>query len=568
MMKRLSKAIPFNRILWSFTALLFACAVIPTSLMPFPVGHDTRFHILRLMNIASEMKLGNFLPAIYSFALNGLGYGSPLFYPDLFFYPFAALHAWGVPVVTVFRLMQALMPAAIFFSMYFCAGALFRDRTQAHLAALSYAFSFYAATDVFYRASIGECFGFIFLPIVYLGYHSILHHRPDRWWILAFGMTGILYTHVLSVLLSVILLAVLALSDARLWLKHPGKIRYCVYAAVLCLGLSCRVWLPMLEQLRQLSFRLNNDVHGVEAFLNSMYTPLRLLLPPIGATLLPGDAELGLPRWTGLFGYLAMASCLMGADRQQRKSLLKPLLLSGFFVWLCGRWSLSHLLAKPLAVLQFPWRLMLPAVLMLSLFIGAGWGALKSKRLRGLVLVLTVLSGFTALIVDFPTELHQDYATQAAEAGVTPDAYSDLYISPDAVSGGQYLPDDLPYDHNVPHVEARASSPDVVLNLDRNALNQLHVAFSGNPGDAYVDLPLILYAGYEARTDQGETLPVSRGDQGMVRVALGTLPSGSFTVVYAGTTLQRIADVITLLFIVLCELIYLLRRRHRKVPAR
>ena len=83
--------------LWTaLVVLLTLAATVPTLLQNLPMGHDVVYHCMRLLNIAEEMKIGNPFPAVYTFALNGMGYGAPLFYSDLFMYPFAALTALGL----------------------------------------------------------------------------------------------------------------------------------------------------------------------------------------------------------------------------------------------------------------------------------------------------------------------------------------------------------------------------------------------------------------------------------------------------------------------------------------
>ena len=54
-----------------------------------PISHDILFHLSRIKGIAYEIDCGNFGGFLYHNFLNNLGYASPLFYPDLFLYPFA-----------------------------------------------------------------------------------------------------------------------------------------------------------------------------------------------------------------------------------------------------------------------------------------------------------------------------------------------------------------------------------------------------------------------------------------------------------------------------------------------
>ena len=75
---------------------------------------------------------------------------------------------------------------------------------------------------------------------------------------------------------------------------------------------------------------------------------------------------------------------------------------------------------------------------------------------------------------------------------------------------------------------------------------------------------MILYIGYEARIGDGGLLPVSRGESGMVRVSLGERESGEFTLRYAGTTLQTVSRIVTLLSIFAFAAV-LLRQRKREI---
>ncbi|MBQ9952106.1 MAG: glycosyltransferase family 39 protein [Clostridia bacterium] len=523
-------------LLWLGTAALFAFAILPTLFRPMAVGHDANYHIMRLLNIAEEMRMGNPFPSVYSVALDGLGYGSPLFYSDLFFYPFAALTAMGMNASLTFKLMQIALLALIFFSMYLCARAVFGNKMQAHAAALAYAFSYYALSDVYFRTAVGECFGFAFLPVVYLGYHFITHGRADRWWILALGMAGIVLSHVLSVVIACMLLIALMISDAKLWLRRPGLLRYMICAALLCCGISCGFWLPMLEQMAGLSFRYSMDVSGVDRFLEGLCDMVTLLFPPELFPLFNRKpiTAFGL---AGAFGWAALLLCLVCAARKGLLSRLKNLAVCLFFVWMCSRSSLSRVLAGYLAVLQFPWRFMLPAALMFSVFIAQSFGAIASRRVQAVVLVLLLLSGAVASYTVYPSEMHALLDRLAAEENLSTREFVGQWLTTDHISGAQYLPIEMdPSDIQEP-CSAVCSDESVHIELSRNGRNELHAAFSGNDSGAAVDLPLILYLGYAAETDDGERLPVSRGENGLVRVHLGSMESGEFTVRFAGTPL-------------------------------
>lgn len=72
------------------------------------LGHDQSYHLLRIESIARNLKDGYFSSRIHNLAFNGYGYGSGLFYPDLFLYIPATLRAvgrgWNTPTACLLSL--------------------------------------------------------------------------------------------------------------------------------------------------------------------------------------------------------------------------------------------------------------------------------------------------------------------------------------------------------------------------------------------------------------------------------------------------------------------------------
>lgn len=566
-------------VLWLITAALMLFAIVPTLRQYAVVGHDVIYHSSRIINIATEMQNGNPFPLVYTYALNGLGYGAPLFYCDWFLYPFAALNAMGLSIYSTFKLLQVVLLLANFLSIYLVAKAIFRDRVQAQVTAIAYTFSFYAMLDIYYRAAIGECFAFIFLPVVYLGYYRITHGREDQWWLMALGMTAIALSHTLSIILGVIFLLVMMLFDIKFWIRNFAKIRYLAYAAALCIGLACFFWLPMLEQLTQLPFRLSLDVgNEQDRFTSQMYNPLRLLSSPLITAIVKPDEVLPQPRLTSLFGYAAMAIALFAVWRRGKGNRQPVRMLAAMFVfvWLSGRYSITQLLADtPLAALQFPWRILLNAVLVMALFFGGSWPSIKPGFWRGAAAGALALCAVASIWVNYPSVQYEYMTEHAAENGYSFEDFNDLQMTCNEISDGQYLPYDLDYEVDgsvhafyTPTFDAKASDEAVQFSLSRDEHNRIVVEFSGNESGATIDLPLILYIGYSAEMDDGTALEVSRGESGMVRVSLGDAESGTFTVWYEGTALQTVGRVVSALSAVAFAVILVFQSRKRRAAAK
>ena len=62
------------------------------------------FHIARIAEIAEGIKAGNWLIKIQPDMINGYGYATPLFYPQLFLYIPALLYVIGFPLHTSYQI--------------------------------------------------------------------------------------------------------------------------------------------------------------------------------------------------------------------------------------------------------------------------------------------------------------------------------------------------------------------------------------------------------------------------------------------------------------------------------
>lgn len=93
----------------NFSKLNFYLLIITVFLVVFFLyrGTDLAFHLERMDAILVQIRAnGVFSLPIYVYAstLSGYGYASPLFYCDLFFYPFAIFGAlFNLSVITVYK---------------------------------------------------------------------------------------------------------------------------------------------------------------------------------------------------------------------------------------------------------------------------------------------------------------------------------------------------------------------------------------------------------------------------------------------------------------------------------
>lgn len=125
-----------------------------------PFGDDIAFHLQRLDALSQEFRLGvdllDFPFRVYTTTLDGYGYGSPLFYGDIFLYPFALISSLGVSVYTAYRLLLIAMLLGSYLSLRL----LMREVTSS-TKALGFSLGlFYAVlSTTLYGEVVGSCVG-------------------------------------------------------------------------------------------------------------------------------------------------------------------------------------------------------------------------------------------------------------------------------------------------------------------------------------------------------------------------------------------------------------------------
>lgn len=205
MLKRTLNVIHAHRYGFALTGLLFMLCIAPLLRADFYTGHDFNFHLCRISGISDNISNGKWFSPLYHNFFQGYGYAAPLFYGDIFLHIPGFLVSRGMEITQAFKLYILLVAAATAFSAYACGKAVFKDKAAA------YTFSSYFVVDAIVRTAVGELTAFIFLPILFLGFYSVVFDDMKKWHLLPLGLAGCLVSHVLSAVISAFILAVFAL---------------------------------------------------------------------------------------------------------------------------------------------------------------------------------------------------------------------------------------------------------------------------------------------------------------------------------------------------------------------
>ena len=560
-----------------FGAVLLLC-VIPLLFIRIGTGHDFNFHLARIKALSENMQNGHWFSPIYYSEFYGTGYASPLFYGDLLLHIPASMVLMGFSAESSYRAFIVLILFAAAFSSYYCAKAVFKKEMPSFVAAFCFVFSGYFATDVFVRAAIGEAQTFIFLPIIALGFYSIIYEDGRHWLCLPFGLFFCFVCHVLTTCLCVAALFLFALLSAKRLLKKPEKIFCIVKSAVLFFALSAFSLLPMAEQFLSQRFIATSGMSSlVNGTLETRVIPWKRVLGDFASARIDG---VWMPHGIGVMPVIAavLFVIIWYKTKKTPKSawlfgacgFIATFLTTNLFCW--------NLLQKIAGIIQFPWRLLVFATFFFAVFGEILLLRCSKRKTACIFAVLLVLSSAFSYI--HASYVNYTYMLEKTKSGERPE------VNLNDIGSAEYLP--LPdgtvaTDENGNLLSGPNIIPVVMLTVKANSENvnsdsinssdlkikrdfdKMTVTFKGNTSkNAYIDLPLLAYKGYTA-TLNGQKLAVGNSEvhakitkngeydvtyTGMLRVFVGSAKSGTVTVRYERTKIQIISYIVTLITVI------------------
>lgn len=556
---------------------LLGAAVLVASLpLCFPYvldGNDLYYQFNRILGIQEALKSGQFPVKLHSTLLHGYGYGSSIFYPELFLYFPAALGCLGMSLIGCYRLLLFLVHATTAFVSYRSFSGIFRSREKGLPAAILYVLSIYRLLDLYTRAAVGEGMAMIFIPLVMWGLYELFLGDEKKWYLAALGFTGIMQCHILSTELAVAFGALFGLSFLGK-LREKKRLFNLFLAGGVTLLLNLGLVLPILQHAAY-----PFHVFSVESTLSWWTTTLPKLFDLCMAN--PTErmyagmenggempCTIGLPLVLGLlaFFYVRIVDGKKEDSSLRRLTFVSLLALLGiyastnYFPW--DKIQAIGLLRKAVTTIQLPWRcLAFSTALLCPVTVEAIWRIGKEKELRR---VLFLGMGMLCLLCSLI------YVNRYNEEALPRYTYLNAYQREQAQV-------DLMYFIDVEHSnsfriwnreDTFVTSEGVTLG-DCTRTGKPSAAFSYEKdegvGESYVDLSFTWYPDYQAKLSDGTRLTTAVGDGGVLRVYLPEAKSGRVEISYQEPwyiPAGRIVSILT--FLSLLFGIWKIRRKTRR----
>ena len=540
-MRKYRKSLIDIAIILAFTVLLMFPYLTKSFLA---IEHDTFFHVSRIEQYARALQHGKILPAIYPYENGGFGYGSPLFYSDIFLLLPAILHNLGLVLVDSYKLTVFL---ASFFSgitMYMLASKFTSKSSIRLLAVAAYLFSNYHITDIYVRGALGEVFALVGIPLILSGLYEIFETNQKNSVSYLIGLVITVLSHNLSFLLCFILVIIICI----IYLPKCSFDRYklLVIESMLACLLTAFYTFPMIEQLKSQQFYLNYYASSSALENHAMaFWQFFANQTVFGLSGNQYKASNAMVVNIGLFLSIAPISYLFLAKKEKQPFITSMLVLGWICMLLPARifpWKYMSFVR----VLQFPWRLNMLALPLLCVPAVIGIENLTHK-LKYVPICLILLLSLEGIYHLYPATkrtfiMPHNTTWQEVTSGKLIDPYYSAQYMRVELAGGDYLPYHSP-DFRSYTKTIQTTSAETVTTGEWIDYGRYRFTIT-NPQT--IVLPITYYKGYIIHNiDTAEVLETTLSKNGLVSV---TIPSaGTYVCEYQSTNIRIVSIWISIL---------------------
>lgn len=355
-------------------------------------GHDLDFHINRIVSLAIGLNNGQFPVRIYSDMLNGYGYVTPLFYGDIMLYIPAMLYNAKVPLGICYNIYILLNNILTMTFSYVCFKNIVKDKKYVLLGVFIYTLAPYRLINIYTRAAVGEFTAMTFLPLIVLGFWNI--YTKEKWRIndylpLIIGVSGVIQSHVISTVMVAVFAVIFCVAELKKTLELRRLI--CLIKTVILI-VFVNMWflIPMLDSMSmEIASKFRDGRMQEQGIFPVQW--FSIIFPAVGESLKATTYNemgysVGLPIMMGVVTcfYLYINRSKLSENHITKATfvccgmgIIALIFTSIFFPWdiLAEK---SQLISKYLCMIQFPWRYLSIATMLLSIATVSGYSLMES----------------------------------------------------------------------------------------------------------------------------------------------------------------------------------------------
>lgn len=517
-------------------------------------GDDLCYHLARLEGLKDGILDGQIPVNILPDGLQNNGYMNAM-YPYLFLYIGAFLRICRVSLGFSYKTLIFLANLGSAVCAYTAVKSMVKSRRSVLLAVVLYTLMPYRFTNIFSRGDLGETLALIFWPLVIAGLYHVIMGDQKKWYYLVIGFTGILQSHILSV---VFVVAFCVLTVLFYCVRIVQEKRYAGLFKAAGLSVLLNIWYVVPFLYYYFNEDLNKDVLRWSGYfeqsinLSNMTQSISLYNKQY--------FSLGF----ALLGCLGIGVIYLLCERRDKMTkedgyMLYLLVLGASLVFMTTGYFPSRALMENGffenigTMLQFPWRFLGPASACI-LFVGA-MGLDRSEILKPCRnAIFALLVGLNLLIVlTVPTDNnHMPYknANSVASKG---------HETKLGTSVGLFYPHEWRLrdadDSKLTTSVVISDIGSVSIHDYQKKGTKAAVSYTSGSDTAYLELPMQSYLGYRAKDENGDSVEIERGEGGRMRFFLnGDGAEHRIYVRYgpvAGFVAANVVSVLTILLAVL-----------------
>lgn len=543
----------FEKILSGHKKLISIIVILLVTIgmfLPYFFGYYTNGHesssLISIINAYSTaFDTGNwFFPKILPLLAKDFGYGTGLFYSPFPYYLTTVIYKFvncffNFSIVDTLKIVQFLSMFLSGLFMYLFSKKLIKDDYLAVLSALIYMVFPFRLSELFVVDNLCECFTFMFLPLIFLGFYEILYNKNIKEFYLTFitGVTGLLLSHnIITLFTAVVCVLFVIFNYKRVFTK--GNLKPFLIAFAFILGISSFYVVPIIEQ-----FILNDvAVFGAGAMTTGNFVKSYALDL---AKFVPYKANQSID---GLQFYITIPVVVLFLvslfyllkNREKNKKLY---ILFSFFAVLALIFSTTIIewekLPNFFLFIQYPWRLLIFSSFFMSLICPLCLRRVKNNYKRTILIGLIGFAIFCNSIFLNNFSRLENYNDSDIETNEYSATANDEYFPRNAKNNHDY------YVHRDDEAKILSGKYDVSINYKKSPFIRFTISNYEDPG--YVELPLLYYKGYTATysNDPTKQLDVKESGNGFVIVKVNG--NGTITINYTGTTASKISYYLTII---------------------
>ena len=498
-------------------------------------GDDTRYHLSNIQAIMEAWRSGHFDLKIFPTIANDLGYGSGIFYPQLFhvvaaafglvFSPFTSSLAWA---------MKATHFLGMFLSgatMYILMKNVVKDKRAALVSAIIYMMMPYHIADVLFRDAQAESLVFVFLPMVVLGLKNLIekNYRGFYGWFII-GYAGLVYSHVAMTMLITLMLAIGLIINYKKFFRKETLKKFCL-ATVITAILCAPFLVPMMEhRFFGTEYRVFADeVMVTREELAVRAKPLYRLavLTDDKGTLVNGASNV-IALMVAILGLVRYRQLKVRGDKFFIVSIMTAMMIMGIIMYSnLFPWEKAYDFLWPI---QFLFRIQVVIAFSVSVMAGIYLGSVKKEEEAA---VRYLLLGSAVMI----------WAVMLGAKGIDWGKLEDFNYEL-SWSGCGYSMEYMPMKTDTETIRMRGQE---ILTVTGDATTE--VIENDTPdlifeikGKGRVELPRFYYLGYKIRNmGTGKVIGYEESENGLIEAEV---EEGEYRVSYEGTTAGKIANVL------------------------